>query len=297
MAIRTIFSMAEDCARGERLGWVEFVRDFAGIARALLAHYFPTLVPDIDEHLVAVFRRAGTHGGSWFAGLGFSNEREFMMAFRDLVFAYGREQERMPAPAIALDQVRAIMNDLSLLEREMLWLIIKGYDGPRIAAIMMNAAATAEAVQRIADERLAPQPANTGPPPQRSKTGFVGDPGRAGDSAPAALVPGAPQEALAISARVLMELAEQSKTEPCASLKTFNNLVNGQISWRERELAEEHVNNCFYCIDRFTTFQEMVRLRKDVSGLAAPQVEAILAQLPFTAAKPRGVLFRLFAGH
>lgn len=294
MAIRTIFSMVEDCARGERLGWAEFVRDFAGIARSLLAHYFPTLIPDLDEHVIAVFRRAGGHpnaptpgthpnegSGAWFAGLSFTNEREFMMAFRDLVFAYGREQERAPAPPIALDQLRAIMQDLMLLERELLWLFTKGYDAQRIAAIMMNAAATAEAVQRVAGERL--QALLPGPPPQRSKTGFVGDPGAA-------------PEALTASARVLMEMAEQSKTEQCVSLKIFNNLVNGQLSWRERELAEEHMSNCFYCIDRFTTFQEMGRLRKDRSLLSPPQVEAILAQLPFAAGKPRGVLSRLFAG-
>ncbi len=273
MAIRTIFSMAEDCARGEREGWAEFVRDFAGIARSLLAHYFPTLTPDLDEHVVAVFRRAGGHPsaptpgvGAWFAGLSFTNEREFMMAFRDLVFAYGREQSRAPAPPIAPDQLRAIMQDLMLLERELLWLFIKGYDARHIAAIMMNAAVTAEAVQRVAGERLQ------------------------------ALLPGAELEALTVSARVLMEMAEQSKTDSCVSLKTFNNLVNGQLTWRERELAEEHMSNCFYCIDRFTTFQEMVRLRKDTPQLSPPQVEAVLAQLPFAAGKPRGVLSRLFAG-
>jgi len=310
MAIRTIFSMAEDCARGERLGWTEFVRDFAGIARSLLAHYFPTLIPDLDEHVVAVFRRAGGHpnpptprphpnqakpaslgtpvalgapcrGGAWFAGLSFTNEREFMMAFRGLVFAYGREQERAPAPPIALDQLRAIMPDLMLLEREVLWLFIKGYDAQHIAGIMMNAAATAEAVQRVAGERL--QALLPGPPPQPGKTGFVGNPGAA-------------PEALTGSARVLMEMAEQAKTDSCVSLKTFNSLVNGQLTWRDRELAEEHMSNCCYCIDRFTTFQEMVRLRKDTSRLAPPQVEAILAQLPFAAGKPRGALSRLFAG-
>jgi hypothetical protein len=266
MAIRTIFSMAEDCGRGERQGWVEFVRDFAGIAHSLLARYFPTLASELDEHVVAIFRRAGAQGGAWFSGLSFGNEREFMMAFRDLVFAYGREQERVSAPHILLEQVRAITQDLSLLERELLWLYIRGYDAQRSAAIMMNAAATAEAVQRIGDERLA------------------------------ALVPGGGPETLSASARVLMELAEQSRTDQCLALKTFNNLVNGQISWRERELAEEHMSNCFYCIDRFTTFQEMIRLRKDVTALAAPQVEAILAQLPLATAKPRGALSRLFAG-
>ena len=266
MAIRTVFSMAEDCVRGQRQGWQEFVRDYAGIARALLTHYFPTLAPEIDEHAVAVFHRAGHNDASWFAGLRFSNEREFMMAFRDLVFAYGREQERVPAPPIGLDQVRDIMRDLTLLERELLWLVIKGHDGVRIAAMMMNAAATAEAVQRIAGERL-----------KTLTTGVAsGHPG--------------------IPTPVLMELAEQSKTDKCASLKTFDNLVNGQITWREREQAEEHMHNCFYCIDRFTTFQEMVRLRKDVPPLSEPQVEAVLAKLPVAAGKPRGTLSRLFAG-
>jgi len=288
MAIRTIFSMAEDCSRGERQGWLEFVRDFGGIAHSLLAQYFPLLVPSLDEHVVAVYRRAGglpavpvagtpgTHHGSesWFASLSFTNEREFMMAFRDLVFAYGREQQRLfsqsanaaPAPPVSLDQLRAIMQDLMLLERELLWLFIKGYDAPRIAAIMMNAAATAEVVQRVAGERLQ------------------------------TLFPAAPPEALTLSAAGLMEMAEQSKTDSCVTLKTFNNLVNGQITWRERELAEGHMSNCFYCIDRFTTFQELVRLRKDTPPLALPQVEAILAQLPLAAGRQRGVLSRLFAG-
>lgn len=266
MAIRTVFSMAEDCARGQRQGWQEFVRDYADIARALLTHYFPTLAPQVDEHVVAVFQRAGANGGSWFAGLKFTNEREFMMAFRDLVFAYGREQERVPAPPIAIDEVRAIMKDLTLLERELLWLVVKGYDGECIAAIMMDATTTAEAVQRIAGERVGALTRST--------------------------APGHP----VLSIRVLMELAEQAKTDKCASLKTLNNLVNGQITWRERELAEEHMSECFYCIDRFTTFQEMIRLRKDVPPLSEPQVEAILAQLPIAAGKPRGTLSRLFAG-
>ncbi len=266
MAIRTIFSMAEDCARGERLGWTEFVRDYAAMARRLLGQYFPVLIPDVDHHVAAVFRRADAHDAAWFSGLKFTNEREFMMAFRDLVFAYGREQARVPAPQITLDEVRAAMKDLNVLERELLWLVIKGYDAQRIAAMMMNAAATAEAVQRLAGERLA------------------------------ALLSGTPPQVLADYARVLMELAEQSKTDQCLALKTFNNLVNGQISWRERELAEEHMGKCFYCIDRFTAFQEMIRLRKDVPQLPATDVEAILGQLACGAGKPRGVLSRLFAG-
>jgi len=280
MAIRTVFRMVEDCAAGQRQGWLEFVRDFGGIVRNLLAHYFPGFVPELSTHVVAVFRRAGAQDGGWLTGLSFTNEREFMMAFRDLVFAYGRERERLrsetangdrpgkpDAPArLTLDQVRSITQDLMLLERELLWLFIKGYNAERVAAIMMNAAATAESVYRAAGERL-----------QES-------------------FPGAAAEILVQSAPSLMETAEQSKADACVSLRTFNNLVNGQISWREREAAEGHMKDCFYCIDRFTTFQEMARLRKDTLPLPPEQVEAILAQLPLAPGKSRGVLSRLFAG-
>ena len=80
VAVRTIFSMAEDCARGERLGWQEFVRDYAPIARTLLDHFFPMLAPEMDTHVAAVFQRARANDNAWFQQLKFHNEREFLMA-------------------------------------------------------------------------------------------------------------------------------------------------------------------------------------------------------------------------
>ncbi len=265
MPIRTIFLMAEDCAQGRRLGWEEFVRDYAGIARRLLEHYFPTLVPEIDAHVLAVFERARAGDSAWFSTLRFINEREFLMAFRDFVFAYGREVARLPVPRLSLDQVREIMHDLPLVEREMLWMFIKGYSSEQIAPILMNAAATAESVRTVATERLA------------------------------RILPGPSSDVLAMSCRALMEAAEKSATEQCLSLRTFNNIINGQISWRERELAEEHMTGCFYCIDRFTAFQEMIRLRKDVAPLSAPQIDPMVSALNLPAPKEKGVLARLFS--
>ena len=67
MAVRTIFTMAEDCARDQRLGWYEFVRDYGTIARTLLTHFFPTLAPEADVHLPAVFARARANGAALFS--------------------------------------------------------------------------------------------------------------------------------------------------------------------------------------------------------------------------------------
>jgi AcrR family transcriptional regulator len=262
MPIRTIFQMSEGCARGERQGWYEFVRDFAGLVRTLLRHYFPSLEQEIANHELGVFRRAAQEHNEWFRSLRFSNEREFLMSFRELVFAYGREHARLPAPPVSLEQMRAVMADMTVVERELLWLFVKGYTAEQIAPIMMNAAATAQAVKDKADKKLA------------------------------TILPTANADSFRLSARVLMEEAERTRSDKCLPLKTFNNLINGQISWRERELAEQHITDCPNCLDRYTGFQEMIRLRKDVIPLPDPQIEASLDQLGF---KKKSMLAKLLA--
>ena len=257
--------MAEDCARGERVGWGEFVRDYASIARRLLELYFPALAPEMEAHVAAVFQRARANDAAWFKGLKFSNEREFGMSFRELVFAYGREQAKVPVPELSIEQYAQVIQDLTLIERELLWLYVKGYTAAQIAPIMMNAAATAEAVKKIADQRLAQ------------------------------ILPAATKDAFNVSARVLTEAAEKSAGEQCLSLKTFNNLINGQLTWRERELAEEHIRACFNCLDRFTSFQEMIRCRKEAEPLSEAGVEAVLATLDLPAAQKKSFFRKLLA--
>jgi hypothetical protein len=264
MAIRTIFTMAEDCAAGERLGWSEFVRDYGGITRQLLEQYFPVLRPEIEQHVLGVYERAHANDNAWCKGLNFQNEREFQMSFRDLVFAYARTAARVPVPELSIEQFKEIVKDLNVVEREILWLYVKGYDAARIAPMMMNAAATANAVKGIADQRLKD------------------------------LFPAMTADAFNASARSLMEAAEKAKGENCLPAKTYNNLVNGQLSWRERDLAEEHIRDCFYCLDRFTGYQEMIRLRKDMVPLPQQQVDAVMAKLGFGAAKKGGLLAKMF---
>jgi len=131
--------------------------------------------------------------------------------------------------------------------------------------MMMNAEATAKAVQTVANQRLKE------------------------------LFPSMTADAFNVSARSLIEAAEKTKSEACLPLKTFNNIVNGQISWRERDVAEEHIRDCFYCIDRFTGFQEMVRLRKDATPLPDEPVNARLQELGFEKTRKTGLLAKLFA--
>lgn len=254
--------MAEDCAQGKPLGWQEFVRDYQPIARRLLLNYFPALEPEIGEHLIGVFRRARESG--WFTGLKFTNEREFLMAFRDLVFSYGREAGRVPAPAISVEQYLDLTRDLSLVEREMLWLAVKGYDATQIAGMLMFAAATAEAVAGIARERL----------PK--------------------VLPDAGVDVFRASVLELLQAAAATGSDQCLPWKTFNNLINGQTSWRERELAEAHIKDCLNCIDRFTSFAEMIRLRRDAQPATEAEIRPVLGALGIEAGS-KGLMGRLFS--
>ncbi len=255
--------MVEDCAAGERLGWLEFVRDYAPITRQLLEHYFPVLKPEIEQHVLKVFERAHANNNAWFQDLKFQNEREFMMVFREMLFAYGRIVARVPVPELSLEQFRQVVKDLNVVEREVMWLYVKGYDAAQIAPMMMNAEATSKAIKDIADQRLKD------------------------------LFPAMTADAFNVSARSLMEAAEKSKTDFCLPLKTFNNIANGQISWRERDIAEQHTRDCFYCIDRFTAFQEMVRLRKDAKPLPEATVDTMLGSLGFDMKAKKGFLARM----
>ncbi len=71
MTVRTIFTMAEDCGRGQRGGWQEFVRDYTPVTRVLLEQYFPMLKPELDVHITAVFERARAGDNAWFSDLPF----------------------------------------------------------------------------------------------------------------------------------------------------------------------------------------------------------------------------------
>jgi hypothetical protein len=255
--------MVQDCAAGERLGWQEFVRDYLGITKQLLQHYFPVLQPEIDQHVLGMFQRARANDNAWFKDLSFQNEREFLMAYRDLLFAYARTVARVPTPELSLDQFREIVKDQTVVEREVMWLFLKGYSAQQISPMMMNAEATSNAVKAVADQRLKD------------------------------LFPAMTADAFNISARTLIEAAEKTKTDECLPLKTFNNIVNGQITWRERDVAEQHIRDCFYCIDRFTSFQEMIRLKKDAKPASEADVNPVLEKLGIAAPKKKGLLAKI----
>lgn len=264
MAIRTIFTTAEGCAKGLRQGWFDFVRDYGAIADVLLAHYYPGLASELPLHMQSVFARANADGNAWFRSLHFSNEREFSMAFRQLVFVYGNHSQRMTPPEISADSLVQAQEGLMLVQRQIFWLYLRGWSADEASSILTNAASTAQEVRQLADERLA-----------------------------LIITQGSPTNRLA-AARGAMESSEHAHTADCLSWKTMDNIINGQIAWRDRQASERHMNGCNHCLNAFTSFQEMIWLRTSAKPLPQAEIDSIVRTLHVQG--PKGLFSRLLAG-
>jgi hypothetical protein len=264
MAIRTIFDTVQDCSQGKYRGWSEFVRDYAPVARHLLSHYFPALAGDIDGAVANVFGRARGDGNSWFRSLHFANEREFAMSFRELVFVSARSDGRLPPPKVSAEQVFALLEGLTTIQQQLFWMFLKGWDVQQTSAMLMNASGTAAEVSSMTDLRLE------------------------------SLHPDGSEGRMSI-ALMALEAAQTRKGPDCPDWKTFNNIINGQISWSDREAAERHFTHCVHCLDAFTAFQEMIWLRKKADPLSERDTGLLLSRLKFEKTSDKGLLRRIFS--
>ena len=153
--------------------------------------------------------RAYANDGESFPELKFPNEREFAMAFRELVFAYRRAAARLPKPEISLDQFREIVKDLPVVERQLLWLCVKGYSAAEIAPDDDETGSDIrDAVKEIADKRLAE------------------------------VLHGSDERGVhGVGAGADGSGRRRRRRISAYRCGTYNDLVNGQITWRERELC------------------------------------------------------------
>lgn len=261
MPIRTIFDTVRDCTRNERQGWVEFIGNYEPMARTVLTLYFPALLHDLDTAVAAVFLRAHGEENAWFQALQFTNEREFAFAFRELLVDHGNTTARLPLPALSAGLIDKMMEGLATIQRELFWVFLRGYSVEQASAILMNASATAAQTHDVMNEHLTKA------------------------------FPGV-ERALVLQAA--MNTARSTATADCLCLKTFNNLINGQIAWHDRERAEEHIARCLNCLDRFTAFQESIWLRRTMGAAAEQVVQQVLSHLKIYGVK-KSMFGKLFS--
>lgn len=249
MAIYTSFEMVEDCKAGLRRGWAHFVSEFEPIIAALAAHY-------CGEHYASkpsIDLLRDLHTGEFFQSVHPATQREFAIELRQSVLALLEGACSSPAPDIelSLEDVTTALAPLTPVEKQMAWFETMKYV-PAHTALTMNAGT--DTVERLREkvEELLRQSLD------RWKRGLLRENG-----------PQLRAEAVARSG------------QNCVAIKLFLDVLDGRVTWSNRQNIDRHLASCWHCIDRFCRTREIDRLVKDTPPLTGEKTETHLEKLGF----------------
>ena len=241
--VYTCYDMVTDCRSGRPEGWSYFISNYVPVVRRILAHYHPTASSGgLVERLLPVICRPES---SPFASLEPAPERSFVAELRQQVLAAADELARIPPAAIEinLETLAAALADLTLAEKQAVWLETMLYSPEDSGTLLRMDARTVEKIRAKAAERI------------RGKT----------DAWSSAL--------LANSGRQLAKASACVRTAECPPSKVFLDVLDGRTTWRGREEMERHASACWYCIDHFCRMAEVIGLLRGSVPLSKQEAE------------------------
>lgn len=235
-AIYTYHEMVRGCPQGDPQAWREFALRYAPLAWHLLAHYFPSLAPQVDTAVESLFRKTLEGDGAFFSSFRARTERELQAHFRDFVLAsggaLGASATTGEAPRVTLETLAEALQGLPAYPKQAFWLWALGYAPEEVAPMLNLKPPTVQETVARGQEAL------------RSKMEAWS------------------KQSLRQSGPALAAEAVAGRGDKCYPRLIWNRLLDGQISWQEREEILRHVAACWFCVDSFSTFQEVVYLAR-----------------------------------
>ena len=262
MAVITYHTMISGCQNGEREAWGEFARRYSPYAIFILEHSFPELAQEISGHMDRIF--AQTREGDFFQAFQGRREREFLIHFRGRVWDYGLSMTPVPETPMDRELLQKVTEGFSMTQQQILWMNLQGVAAPTAAAVLLVDAATVAEVLQKANTNLR------------------------------ALLDRWSASTLAESGRSLMQAARGWSGSDCLNDHVFGKMIDGQMSWQDREKIERHVRSCFYCVDRFTACREVVYCLRKLPLAEEKDVSRILAAAGISADREKKGLFSKF---
>jgi hypothetical protein len=253
--IYTCYEMVRDCRADLPQGWTHFVSYYVPVIRRILAQYAPDQARDpklLDSVLLAIRRPES----SMFNSIEPAPERWFVAELRQKVVA-----ELKPSAAeieIGLDSVSAALQPLTMTERQAVWFETMHYAPGETGPMLRISAQTVEKVRERAAELI---------------RGSV-DAWR--------------RTLLAENGSGLGKEALAARGKDCLPAKAFLDVIEGRSVWREREMMDQHLRNCWHCVDHFCRLVEVNEWLRGNQPLSPAEAEPFFQLLGVAAAKPSG---------
>ncbi|MCP5119796.1 MAG: hypothetical protein GY953_54050 [bacterium] len=244
MSDYTCFDMMRDCRAAEARGWTHFVTHFLPACRWLLLHYTSS-----DEQLEDFLRAVHASADGPIRTLQPAPERELMVHVRDyIVDRYARAD---PAPdPLGLEPFQAALEDLTPIEKQLVWIHLLGYPAEAAAAMMRMHADTGRQTLERAGALL----------------GSL-DPARA-------------------AAATLQQQARAQTPENPIPWNVFLHAIDGRLDWSSRHDLDKQLSLSWHEVDRFCRIREADEALRAASPLAESDTARYLELLGIAPPKP-----------
>lgn len=237
--------MRDACLADQAEGWYRFLQAYLPLGRHLLERHFPAL--DQTALLTEVFRAARAHQVELWRTFQGTGEKEFLFHFRQFLMQRARAaRARLPETPLTPEIFWSVLEEFPLLQREMLVLSFRRYTPEELTEMMKFNPETTRAAVAQAQEKL------------RTRLGAAVGP-----------------DLLTRDHDALFAALEEQRGEKCLPAKIHARIADGQITWRDREAAERHIESCAYCLNRFAEYHEVFHYYRTLP----PAEEAAVAPL------------------
>lgn len=272
MSVITFHRILRGCEEGDRESWRLFLRDYTSVVSRLVAVYLPSLAKPQNHFWQETLGSLAAKGFERLRTFDHQAEREFLLDFRGFLLERGGElvdpSQDANGGAIAVETVEGLLKGLPLAHQQILFLKLAGYSDATIEKIYTITPA-------IAQEGL-----------ERLQADYTVLLGRKEDTC---LWPGA--------WTALLRQVRAAKTEACVPPRQHVRILDGQISWYDKEPMEQHTSACLHCLECWTALREVVYWRREASPISSAEIDALLSGLPLQAeGKPsKPLLKRMFS--
>lgn len=237
--IYTCYEMIQDCRAGKPEGWTYFLQHYVPMIRGFVAHYFPERAADpaLMERLLTALCQAGS---SLFQSLDPSPERAFVTQLRQHVIGAVEKDQAATTPEFTIDveTLREALEPLTVTEKLVVWFETMRYADDQIGRMLRMSPQTVGKIRERGAELI------------RGKV----DTWR--------------RTLLADNGLPLGTLAAALSTKDCPPPKAFLDVIEGRTTWRGREEIEQHVKNCWYCLDHYCRLLEVVEMSRATQPLS-----------------------------
>lgn len=269
----TFHKILSGCEQGSRQAWQAFLTDYTPIVFQLLDIYLPCRRGDgRKEFWQEVLRALTANDFERLRTFDHQAEREFLIELRAFLLEPGGAKldparDTPEAPRPTPESVIALLKGLPVVHQEIVFLKLAGYSDTTLERLLKITPA-------VAQKGLERLQANYSIVLQRE-----GDRG---------LWPAAWLE--------LLRHARAAKKEGCPPLRQFVRILDGQVSWYDKEPAEEHLSGCLHCLERWTALRELVHWRREAKPRPPAELDGLLSSLPLQGGTKagKGFLKRLF---